>query len=136
MNKFPLPNVIKFEYYERKIRKANFDRIDYAIVFKPGRNGVGCVAHKWVDGVINHDAIVKKIEEQMDLIDELRKIYESDNRTFKNWDAAFNELNQSPVEYAEYCDLRPEGLTFLSRAHLIDDETARSKAEAGVNCHQ
>jgi hypothetical protein len=136
MNKFPLPNAIKFEYYERKLRKANFDRIDYAITFKPGRDGIGCVAYKWVDGVINHDAIVKKIEEQMDMIDALRKIYESDNRTFKNWDAAFNELNSAPVEYSEYCDLRPGGLTFLERAHLIDDETARSKAEAGEHMQE
>ena len=132
MNKLPIPNTLKFEYYERKLRKANFDRIDFALDFKAGRDGVGCVAHKWVDGVINHDAIVKKIEEQMDLIDQLRKIYNSDNRTFQNWDAAFNEINLSPVEYAEYCELRPGGLTFIERAPRIEDETARSKAEAGL----
>lgn len=130
-NKFPLPNTIKFEYYERKLRKAIFDRIDLALSFKAGRNGVGCVAYKWIDGVINHDSIVKKIEEQMDLVDKFRKIYESDNRTFRNWDAAFNEINQSPVDYTEYCALRPGGLTFLQRAHLMDDEAVRSKAEAG-----
>lgn len=130
-NKFPVPNALKAEYYERKLRKANFDRIDFALQFKPGRDGIGCVAFKWIDGVINHDAIVKKIEEQMDLVDQLRKLYESQNRNFKNWDAAFNEINQSPVEYTEYCELRPNALTFLARAPLIEDETVRSRAEAG-----
>jgi hypothetical protein len=124
-----LPSEMKLEYYERRRFSATFDRMDLCLKFRSGLNGIGAIAIRWVDGIYNHDAQVKKIEEQMDLVDQLRKIYNKDNRTFKNWDAAWNAINLNPEDYAEYLELKPNGETFHERIKEITDPADRAVAE-------
>jgi hypothetical protein len=131
MKSYPLPPELLLEYYERRRFNATFDRIDLCLKFRSGLNGIGAIAIRWVDGIHNHDAQVKKIEEQMDLVDKARKIYLKENRTFKNWDAAWNSaLNTSPEDYAEYLELKTNGETFHERMKEIKDSVARATAEA------
>jgi hypothetical protein len=127
---YPIPNELKFEYYERKRFSATFDRMDLSLKFRSGVGEIGGIVIKWVDGIFNHDAHVKKIEEQMDLIDNLRKIYDKDNRTFKNWDAAWGCIDTSPEDYAEFLELRPNALNFEVRIQTITDASERAQAEA------
>jgi len=127
---YPLPPELKYEYYERKRFAATFDRMDLSLKFRSGVNGIGAIIIKWTDGIYNHDAHVKKIEEQMDLIDQLRQIYEKENRTFKNWDAAWMSINTKPADYEEYLELRPLALTFHSRIQDMRDSGERAAAEA------
>jgi hypothetical protein len=124
-----LPSEMKLEYYERRRFGATFDRMDLCLKFRSGLNGIGAIAIRWVDGIYNHDTQVKKIEEQMDLVDQLRKIYNKDNRTFKNWDAAWNAINLNPEDYAEYLELKPNGETFHERIKEITDPADRAIAE-------
>lgn len=129
MKNYPLPSELKIEYYERKRYSATFDRMDLCLKFRSGLNGIGAIAIRWVDGIYNHDIQVKKIEEQMDIVDQLRKIYNKDNRTFKNWDAAWNVINNCPEDYAEYLELKPNGETFHERIQEITDPVDRATAE-------
>lgn len=127
---YSIPNDLKYEYYERKRFSATFDRMDLSLKFRSGVDEIGAIVIKWVDGIFNHDAHVKKIEEQMDLIDNLRKIYDKDNRTFKNWDAAWDCINTSPEDYAEFLELRPNSLNFEIRIQTMTDSSEKAAAEA------
>lgn len=129
-NKFQIPNEMKYEYYERKRFAATFDRMDLSLKFRSGVNEIGAICIKWIDGIYLHDIHVKKIEEQMDLIDNLRKVYDKENRTFKNWAASWDAINTRPEDYAEFLELRPNCLNFHVRIQTITDNSDRAKAEA------
>ena len=129
-NSYPLPNELKLEYLERRRFNATFDRIDLCLKFRSGYKGIGAIAVKWTDGIYQHDIQVKKIEEQLDLVDKLRNIYNKENRTFKNWDAAWNSINIHQEDYREFLELKPNAETFHERIREITDPATRATAEA------
>ena len=127
---YPLPPELKVETYERRRLAADFDRIDLILDLRPGMNGIGAVLSKFIDAIPAHDAFVKKIEEKLDALDELKRLDSKANRHFVNWDVAWNALNTKPDEYADYKDLVPQMDNILEILDDCEDPVEKATAEA------
>lgn len=132
-NSLPIPKEIKPEHYERRKFEAVFHRLDLCIHFVPGHNRVGAIVKNFINGIPNHDAIVKKVEEKWAMIDEVSSILKKKNRLFRNLDAAYNSLLTKPEEYEEYLDLVPRMKNIELRLQTITDPEAKAKVESEVS---
>eukprot|EP01041_Mallomonas_annulata_P002202 gene2202-4283_t len=126
---FEIPDSFKLEYYERRYFSGTFEKIDLAMKFRPGFNGVGAVFASWIDAISAHDIAVKEVEEKLDAVDQLRTIYDKHNRAFRNWDAAWTSLNIHPEDYEEYLSLIHAMETYDERIKQITDPEAKAKAK-------
>jgi hypothetical protein len=132
---YEIPSEMKIEGYERRRLAVNFDRIDLICELKPGYNGVGAVLKGFINAIPGYDEFVKKIEEKMDEIEELKKLDTKTNRHFMNWDAAWNLLNKKPDEYLEYIDLIPQIEQLSEDMNNTDDPIERAICSAKLERH-
>ena len=132
---YEIPPEMKIEGYERRRLAVNFDRIDLICEFKPGYKGIGAVLKGFINAIPGYDEFVKKIEEKMDEIDELKKLDTKTNRHFMNWDAAWNLLNKKPEEYLEYIDLIPQTAQLTDDMNNTDDPIERAVCAAKLERH-
>lgn len=130
VTKYAIPKELKTESYERKKLRATFARLDLVLKFRAGKDGIGAITRSWTDAIYWHDCMVKKVEEQMDIVDQLRKIYNKEQRTFRNWDAAWNALNRFPEDYIEYRRLDKESEGLEDRIKDMDDPVMKALAQA------
>lgn len=130
MKKFPIPAELKLEGFERLKQTSTFHRLDLAIEFIAGHNNIGAVVKRFTDAIHLHDEIVKRIEEMWKQIDELRRVFNTKNRLFRNMDSAWTLLNHRPDDFSEYLLLRPKMKNIDERIKKITDTKAKIKAEA------
>lgn len=130
IEKLELPEEFKHESYERRVQKADVDRLDLCVELQPGRDGKSAVVKQFVEAVHLHDDVVKRIEEKMNVIDELQKVYNKKHRVYRNWDASYNTMNTFQEDYQEYLQLLPKMRNYEERIEQIEDPLIRAKAEA------
>jgi hypothetical protein len=130
LQKLELPEEFKQESYERRVHKIELDRMDLCLALKAGKDGKAGVVDHFIEAVHLHDGVVKRIEEKMDEIDELRKLYNKKHRVFRNWDSSYNTMNTFQEDYSEYLQLLPKMRNYEERIEQIDDPIIRAKAEA------
>lgn len=130
MNRFPIPNELKIEHYERRVQPAIFDRMDLVVKFIPGKDNIGAIVYGYIDAIKSHDDVVKRVEERWAEVDEIRKNFNKMNRQFRNMDGAWTSMNQRPDEFQEYLALLPKMKNIESRIERITDSIAKVKAEA------
>lgn len=128
------------ETYEQRPQSAEFDRLDLAVDFRPGKDGIGAVVKVWVreynslrywshefhqnfiDAIARHDEIVKLMEEQLVEITALRRVYNKKKRLFQNLDSAWNAMiEDSPNDFQEYNALIPKMRNVQERLRIIED---------------
>jgi len=124
------PDELKQEMYERRVYNNTFDRIDLCLAFRPGKDDIGAICSHFVEAISMHDQIAKQMEEKMDEIIELRKIYNKKHRVFRNWDSSFNTMNTFQEDYQDYLQLLPKMTNYEERILEIEDPKAKAKAEA------
>lgn len=124
-----VPQELKIEFYERRPQSAEFDRVDFAINFVGGKNGVGAIVSSFQDNIIDHDTIVKVIEEKWKVIDVLQRDYNKKNRLFRNLDGAWNNVHDKPEEFDEYCKLIPKMKNIEARLLQIKDAKVKAALE-------
>jgi ankyrin repeat protein len=127
--KAEIPQESKIEFYERRPQAAEFDRVDFAINFVAGKDGIGAIISSFQDNIIDHDAIVKVIEEKWKVIDVLQRDYNKKNRLFRNLDSAWNNVHDKPEEFAEYCKLIPKMKNIEQRLLQIKDAKVKAALE-------
>ena len=121
IQKLELPEEFKQETYERRIHKADVDRLDLCVKLRAGKDGKGAVVDHFIEAVHLHDDVVKRIEEKMNEIDELRKIYTKKHRVYRNWDSSYNTMNTFQEDYQEYLQLLPKMRNYEERIEQIED---------------
>lgn len=127
MKKLEVPDELKLEFYDRRVNEAVFDRLDLVLGLMPGKDGVGAVVKCFLDAIAIHDEIVKTIEEKMDEVGELKKVFLKKSRLFRNLDSAWNIMLDNPVDFYEYLELLPKMKNIEARLKIVED--AKVKAE-------
>jgi hypothetical protein len=130
MIKYPVPDALKIETYDRRPQVACFERVDLGVTFRPGKGGVGLIVRQFIDAIVNHDAIVKTVEERWMEIDELRRISNRINKKLRSFDGAWSIINEFPQEFIEYTKLLPKMKNIEMRLKMITDVTAKAKAQS------
>jgi hypothetical protein len=132
---FSLPEELKLETYERILQHATFDILDLVIKFMPGRNGIGAIVEGFKYSISGHDDIVQQIEEQMSLIEELKRAYSRANRLFRNLDSAWNCMldAHNPADFYEYQELLPKMNNIEERMATIEDPKIKAQVVTMYN---
>ncbi len=128
----PIPPELKPESYEKRKFETVFHRLDLTIEFIPGKDKKGAIVRRFINGIPNHDAIVKSIEEKMDLINEVNNNLKKKLRLFRNLDAAYNMMLTSPDDFDEYQSLIPRMVNVKQRLEAITDPESKVKLETEV----
>ena len=97
MERFPVPPELKVEFYERRRNTTNFERLELAIELIPGKDGIGAVVRNFIDAISLHDVAVKNVEDKWLEVEGLRHDFNRKNRLYRNFDSAWNTMNQNPV---------------------------------------
>lgn len=132
-----IPDALKAETYERRTFEGSFHRLNLAIRFHSGNDGVGAVVKHFIDAIPNHDKMVKRVEDSLLHMEGLKSVLKKKNCLFKNLDSSFNTLLTNPDELDEYMDLIPKMKNIDARIKAIRQTEARVKAELEVPeyCH-
>lgn len=130
MKKLPIPEELKLENYDRRRYTAVFDRIDLVLEFRAGKGGIGATIKCFLDAISKHDEIVAQIEDQLNTVKELKRIYRKKNRLFRNLDSAWNLMLNNPVEFHEYLGLLPKMENIEERIEQITDPEIKAKVVA------
>jgi hypothetical protein len=129
LNNLEIPDELKIENQDRRPKNAVFDRVDLVVDFQPGKDSIGAIVRCFNDAIHNHDIVVKEIEQQMIIIDELKRNYRKKVRLFRNLDNTWNVLDMDPVEFNEYQELIPRMKNIEERLLKIDDMEFKAKLE-------
>lgn len=129
----PQPANTKLEFYERRKQNAAFDCIDKILTLMPGHLGKGAIVKGFINSIPNHDAKVKEMEEQMILLDGLKRDLKKKNRLYRNLDSAWNTVLAKPEEFEEYCLLLPKMDGIEERIAIIKDEKIKAKLQAELD---
>jgi hypothetical protein len=105
LKQLPIPEELKAESYEKKRQEAVFDRVDQALLFVPGKNGIGAIVRGFIDAIRRHDELVKNIEDKLRAIDDIKREYKKKARLFRNFDNAWTAMYEPTFE--EYLELKP-----------------------------
>lgn len=124
------PSFLKLEFFERRRNEALFERLDFTVNFIPGHADTGAIVKSWINGIIDHDNIVKLIEELMAKVIVLKRDFKKKNRLYRNLDSSWSIMLVKPDEYDEYLALLPKMVGIEERIEKIKDEKAKVKAEA------
>lgn len=127
MEKLELPENLRLENYPTRIHAATFDRLDLAVEFRAGKEGVGATVKGFIDAIAKHDAIVQTMEEAIKNVEECKRVYRKRNRLFRNLDSAWNLLLTNPTEFAEYNELLPKMKNMEQRLAAMDDPETKAK---------
>lgn len=128
-----IPDELRLENEERRIQAATFDRVDLVIQFQPGRDKIGAVIQSFIDAIVQHDIIVKEIEKQLLVIDEIKKLYRKKVRLFRTLDNTWNLIYTNPTEFTEYLELIPKMDNIEKRLQLIEDIEIKTALQAQYN---
>jgi len=129
MEKLEIPDELKLENYERRIQKATFDRIDLVVSFRPGNDNIGATIKCFMEAIPAHDDMVKKIEEQMNEIEGLKRQYHKKHRLFRNLDSAWNLTLENPVDFFDYLELVPKMPKVERRLKVVEDPVIKAKLQ-------
>ncbi len=99
----------------------------------PGHLGKGAIVKGFINSIPNHDAKVKEMEEQMILLDGLKRDLKKKNRLYRNIDSAWNTVLVKPEEFEEYCVLLPKMDGIEERIELVKDEKIKAKLQADLD---
>jgi hypothetical protein len=121
----PLPDELKIENYDRVHHPAVFDRVDQAVEFIPGKDGIGAIVKSFIYAIRQHDVTVKKIEEKLHVIDGIKREFRKKNRLFRNFDNAWTAMYDPTFE--EYLDLKPKMLNIDARIDDAEDLMLKSR---------
>jgi hypothetical protein len=136
MKKLPLPDELKVEFYPKRIHESTFDRIDLILMFLPGKDDTGAIVKSFIDAISVHDTIVKLVEEKMESISALRRVYHKKSRLFRNLDSAWNIMLDNPVDFYDYVDLIPKMKNITYRLEQITDSKIRAEVLTEYNRFQ
>lgn len=128
--RFAVPPDLKVEFYERRRQTSSFDRLDFALELIPGMDGVGAIVRNFTDAIALHDIAVKNVEDKWLETQGLRHDFNRKNRLYRNFDSAWNTMNQNQAELDEYLALAPGMVEMEERIKRITDAKAKVKAES------
>ena len=130
VERFAVPAELKVEFYERRRQTSSFDRLHLAIELIPGHNGIGAIVRGFIDAIALHDVAVKNVEDKWLEVEGLRHDFSRKNRLYRNFDSAWNAMNENQAELDEYLELLPQMVDMEERIKRITDAKAKVKAES------
>lgn len=128
--RFLVPDELKIELYPRRDLSASFDRMELALELVSGKDGIGAIVRGFILAIQQHDAAVKAVEDKWLELEGLKKDFNRKNRTYRNFDSAWNTLLDNQAELDEYIELAPRMVDMEERIKRITDAKAKVKAES------
>jgi hypothetical protein len=129
LERLPIPDELKLENQSSLLQYAIFDKLDFIIDFRPGKDNIGAIVKNFIDAIRKHDQIVVEYENALKIVAEKKKVYRKRNRLFRNLDSAWNVIMTNPSEFQEYLDLLPKMKNIEKRLSLIEDPIVKAKLQ-------
>ena len=128
------PYISYTPYTPYRVHNATFDKIDFVINFRAGKDGLGAVIKSFKSAIFRHDECVVRIEQKYDEIMLLKRDLSKKSRLFRNLDSAWNAVQEdNAIAFAEYTALRPKVRNAEERLKVLKDVKMRAKLEANYN---
>ena len=129
--RLPIPKELQLEKYEKRKYAATIDNIGLTVELIPGANGQGAIVKGFISAIDLHDEIVKKVDNQVILLKNIRRDFTKKNRMYRNLDGSWSVLmSDHSADFEEYKVLVPKMDNIEERLELITDEKAKLKLEA------